>query len=902
MSSITYEEMLREALVDLSEMQEQDMQSVGLKLGGPGGAAKDLSYFSNHWAPMYLRYVQIARNLEKVHDQILQPQKRHDARVLLDSCIGRMLEMKKRVVEVCGGYFSFDEILVDLKLTPEALEIPIPRYFIEERFEELSERRQYVRSLIDHYVRTEPDAPVSLAADAANAAPVVTIGKGASAFTMPERQPMSLEEAVLVLQCNERGRQGRQTAKFHRTIFEQEMHQHREFEYGSTTGKDQAATRIQKIALGYLARKHVKTMLANELEFLGMAPSQQVLSNAPRDKARKVMVERKMRQANNVAELAQEAKALRARIKLQEGGRTMEEMLDEVLEKMARARLADPSDLLPTFPTEEEGGSLALLGRRVLKPEEIAIAKAQREEAERLAKAEAKKKDNTRKKDTDEERPVLGGSIFWDVFTEARDRYANVWHSKFQGTYLDKKDFDQRFDKDLLRQEVTEGPGGTEVELRRCVDQLVMVEVANLRERMEAQMGVKKKKPKKPKVKKVKLPKDPSDGAKLESFINTAVYLGVLQLPDESLRVQDYLGAHDMMGPALLDHLRANGEQADAMKGKWEALLKNWNPFVEQSLGMTKDVFEALFQKYCNPSTWMFEPSAVHVRQAVTETCILPLGSQTVSDLCSFAIRGGSSTNTCLLYGFKGSGKTMLSHAICNESGANFFNLSPRHFNPGTGSAKIIQMVFRLARALAPSVIYIDEAELLFVSRKAARADPVASRAIKMKKEVINCIKDLQPTDRVLVLGNSRKPWTAGKDMAGFWKQVICCVHPDYASRMELWQKLLHRKGAVLPNYNDYEILAHITNKYTSGVIAGVINETLTERRLRRLAHRPLQIEEFLPALSRATPIYKEEYDMMSAYSATLPLAMRHSQAADYAEPVDPKAKPAPRKPAPKKA
>jgi len=95
------------------------------------------------------------------------------------------------------------------------------------------------------------------------------------------------------------------------------------------------------------------------------------------------------------------------------------------------------------------------------------------------------------------------------------------------------------------------------------------------------------------------------------------------------------------------------------------------------------------------------------VRQAVTEYCILPLGSQVIHDAAPHH-------NAVLLYGFPKSGKTMLTHAICNETGANFFNLSPATFNPGSGAQKIIQMIFRIARSLAPSVIYIDQVEKIF--------------------------------------------------------------------------------------------------------------------------------------------------------------------------------------------
>jgi AAA+ superfamily predicted ATPase len=54
-------------------------------------------------------------------------------------------------------------------------------------------------------------------------------------------------------------------------------------------------------------------------------------------------------------------------------------------------------------------------------------------------------------------------------------------------------------------------------------------------------------------------------------------------------------------------------------------------------------------------------------------------------------------------------------------TGANFFNLSPRHIDghyPGKAVAMLLHMVFKVARIMAPSVIYIDEVEKVFVSDK----------------------------------------------------------------------------------------------------------------------------------------------------------------------------------------
>jgi hypothetical protein len=184
---------------------------------------------------MYLRYVQIARKLEQVHDNMLQPQKRADVRIVLDSCLGRMLEMKHQIVTYCGEYVNLDEALVDLKLTPSALEIPIPKYFVEDREKEIAEQRKKIMAM---------QAACNIASEPAT--DYVDPGK--------ELQ-LTLEKAIEIIQANERGRQGRQRAKFLKSIYEQEQHQKRELERpGQAVSKDDAATRVQKIMRGYLAQ------------------------------------------------------------------------------------------------------------------------------------------------------------------------------------------------------------------------------------------------------------------------------------------------------------------------------------------------------------------------------------------------------------------------------------------------------------------------------------------------------------------------------------------------------------------------------------------------------------------------------------------------------------------------
>lgn len=54
-------------------------------------------------------------------------------------------------------------------------------------------------------------------------------------------------------------------------------------------------------------------------------------------------------------------------------------------------------------------------------------------------------------------------------------------------------------------------------------------------------------------------------------------------------------------------------------------------------------------------------------------------------------------------------------------AGANFFNISPRNTDgkyPKKAVSMLLHIVFKVARTMAPSVIFIDEVEKVFISDK----------------------------------------------------------------------------------------------------------------------------------------------------------------------------------------
>ena len=97
----------------------------------------DYEWFQ-YYGGLYLRYIEAYRQLEDAYDQMVHPQKRVLMKEMLDNVIVRMCELKQNVVKYAThtnnpqtDYVNLDDLLMELKLTPKALVLPLPRYYNE---------------------------------------------------------------------------------------------------------------------------------------------------------------------------------------------------------------------------------------------------------------------------------------------------------------------------------------------------------------------------------------------------------------------------------------------------------------------------------------------------------------------------------------------------------------------------------------------------------------------------------------------------------------------------------------------------------------------------------------------------------------------------------------------------
>lgn len=143
MSHSAYNEIWHSTNVELNNLLEVELPKEKPK------PEKDKLVAFQKFAIMYIRYVLIFKKLEECYDQIVHPQKRRMIKHVLDGVIGRILELKNEMVNLeLLEFHYFDDILTDMKLTPQDVELPIPRYIIGENTKVLKEREKMLGTIL----------------------------------------------------------------------------------------------------------------------------------------------------------------------------------------------------------------------------------------------------------------------------------------------------------------------------------------------------------------------------------------------------------------------------------------------------------------------------------------------------------------------------------------------------------------------------------------------------------------------------------------------------------------------------------------------------------------------------------------------------------------------------------
>ncbi|XP_015490416.1 dynein regulatory complex protein 11 isoform X3 [Parus major] len=636
---------------------------------------------------------------------------------------------------------------------------------------------------------------------------------------------MTLEEGIRVIQVAERARQGRARAAFMRRIYLEEKRQSKKEEQEMGKNPDDAATCIQKVWRGYSQRKKTEKLREEEMVFLGMSlpPELEAISS--------------LQKANVLQGEVQEGEDLdfRPELRKTEGPHIKETLQDQITQCFLECRHI--TGRFPDYPPERTGGSKAIFIEK--HPEQVAEELAAKREKEKKEKEKNGKKEKQAVKAKKPEkvgkqvvdlRWKIGPSNFLSILEEGSSQYQVFWENRDN-----RWDFLQDHDPELIkggeREEVEE-------EIRVQVDEVMQEKLLKIKQAVDGETGPQSKAGKGEKGSKIpakkkipELERDLTPDRTIDSLYQELAEEGLL-IRVKNVNLSDYIGYYD----CLRSIPRGTGAQP--------------------------------------------MPSIPEVRQLVTLYGILPLGSQIVHENAPLV-------KSLLLAGPAGVGKKMLVHAICTETGANLFNLSPSNIAgkcPGRDDViMMLHMVLKVGKELQPSVVWIGDTEKMFPKGAPKGEEEVSAK--RLAKFLPQFLRALKPNHRVLLVGTTSKPYSA--NMGPFFKvyqKIILLPKPDYLTRLALWKHYILQAGGALSQRVNLNCLAQVSDGFTQGHVVDVVHTVLTELRLLQMARKPLRTAEFVTSLARHDPVYKEEEEMFQAWYAKTPIGKAWSAAQEAKE------------------
>ncbi|KYM96806.1 IQ and AAA domain-containing protein 1 [Cyphomyrmex costatus] len=789
-------------------------------------------------------YRNIVKRLIMCYDQMIQTQKRELIKKMLDCAIGRMLEYKKKIVELDYTDYQWpDDILNQMKFTPDDIEL----FASVSGRERVEERRKFIQELMESVHKVPQTREHRLSQIQIESTPEMedeTLKTRAARRRMRITPPSKIEliqesplekaareaklaaektmrNAMLLVQSHERARKGRSYGADVKRIYDY----NKKVRSGEIIPKKidrikyiRSAITIQRAWRRYASRKAMGKRIARLEEALDMTSwrcNKTIAKdddNFQRRRALMPVFDARTEKAIN----DERTKLLKIR-----GPGLMEDITDEIHEWFVVWYNA--LGHYDVFPAADLGGSVLIVTGQTLTPQEYLMEKLEKEKKAKERRAErmgpVPKVEPIKDEVSDVKMPQTNTL---SCLEETNIDFIRNWSFRDQ-KYLEREYLDLITEK--LCYEL-------QLEMREIVDELMRAELELLNKALLKDHARDK-----------------------EKFVIPTIDTKRIYIIDktETKRKKDIL--EDVAIEDLFNELL----QAKIIRNYQTIFLRDW--FGDLS-----------YQNYeARRELRDYKHRLGEVKQLVLEYCVLPLISKETHQLAPLV-------RSVCIYGLSGAGKTSLANAICSEIGALLFDVSaPVLVNKYVGKAKqqrLIDIISKVARFYAPSIIFLDAGEKPWLKKI-----PPEERYLQPKrftKYFVKLIKDIKPGDQILFLSLSEEPHKATAAFIKFYDKFIRVPTTDYNTLYMYYKNLLMKYHGVDRDI-DVSCLAKLSIGVPLDFIRQAVEKVLSLRRRITLKSNPLNPMEIMDEILKYQHPTLEMIESLDKFEGSTPLGRKRA-------------------------